>query len=232
MVTAVAAGPAPTVLAVRGLRLARGGRLLVAGLDLALRPGELLAVAGPSGSGKSTLLRVLAGRERPEAGRVQGPRRGGIAVAFQDPGLPPALTARQAIACGRLHALPWWRGWLGLPPADLEAAALWAERLGIAHLLDRPLATASGGERQRAAVARALLHGGPLLLLDEPVSQLDPTTAARVLAVVRAVCHEGRAAVVVLHQPELLPAADRVLRLSGEGPWEFATVSAAPTPSM
>lgn len=214
----IAAAEPQAALSCRGLTLACGGRCLLRGLDLDLRHGEVLAVTGASGCGKSTLLRTLAGQQPPAAGSLHGLGRGRLAIAFQDPGLPGALTGLQAVLAGRLHVQPWWRIW-GLPQADMQARAL-ATDLGVDHLLDRPVATASGGERQRLAVARALLHGGTCLLLDEPVSQLDPDCGRRVMGVLRQAADAGRAILAVVHQPELVAAhADRELAIGADGAW-------------
>ena len=217
-----------SLLACRGLGLRIAGRELLRDLDLDLRSGELLAVTGPSGCGKSTLLRVLAGLDPLRQGSITlaCARRGEVAVAFQDAGLPGSISGLQAILAGRLHALPWWSGCWSLPAAGVADARVWAERLGIAHLLGRPVATASGGERQRLAIARALHHGGRVVLLDEPVSQLDPGAARLVMDCLRQVAAEGqRAVLAVVHQPELVTAcADRELAFTGDGGWTLREV--------
>lgn len=220
---------AAPLLACDGLSVRCGRRSLVDGLHLQVGAGELLAITGQSGCGKSSLLRVFAGLDRPAAGtiRLAMRRRGAIAVAFQDAGLPGAITGMQAILAGRLHALPWWGGLRALPTAGSEEACLRADELGVTALLDRPVATASGGERQRLAIARALHHGGPLLLLDEPVSQLDPDTARRVMQRLRQEADAGvRAVIAVVHQPELVAGfADRELALGGDGTWTLRAVA-------
>lgn len=217
-----ATGP---VLTCRGISLGYGGRRLIDGLTLDLRPGEVLAVTGPSGCGKSSLVRVLAGLDRPRQGAVElpGRRRGAIAVAFQDSGIPGAITGLQAILAGRLHVLPWWSAWLGMPGHGAKHARQLADDLGVDHLLDRPVATASGGERQRLSVARALHHGGRVMLLDEPVSQLDPESGRRVMARLRDEAETaGRAVLAVIHQPALVEScADRELAFVGDGTWRL-----------
>ena len=213
------------LLSCRGLSLGHGQRVLLRDLELDLRSGELLAVTGPSGCGKSTLLRVLAGLERPLAGSVHipGRRRGAIAAAFQDSGLAGAISGEQAIVTGSLHALPWWQGWWRLPDRQAPAARQRAEDLGVAALLDRPVASASGGEGQRLAVARALHHGGRILLLDEPVSQLDEGAGRMVLHCLRQeATAAGRAVLAVVHQPALVEAfADRELAFGQDGSWSL-----------
>jgi len=224
MLAEAAAAVRPGILGIRNLIIRRGGRTLIDTLSLDVRHHELLTISGPSGCGKSSLLRVLAGLDAPAAGSVDlvVPRRGAVAVAFQDAGLAGAITGRQAIGSGRLHAGDWWSGWLAMPSRHATEIEAEAEALGVAHLLDRPVSTASGGERQRLAVARALHHGGTLVLLDEPVSQLDPACASMVMQRLKAVTCAGRTVLCVIHQPEMVVQwADRSLCLTGDGSWNL-----------
>jgi sulfonate transport system ATP-binding protein len=186
-----------------GLTRAFGERRILDDLDLEIAPGEFVALIGRSGSGKSTLLRALAGLDRDLAGELTV--NGTVAVAFQEPRL-----------------LPWKRVWanvcLGLradDPRSVADAALaevdLAERAGAWPL------TLSGGEAQRASLARALVREPTLLLLDEPFSALDALTRiAMHRLVLRLWAHHGPAVLLVTHDvDEAIALADRVLVLSG-----------------
>jgi len=199
------------LLEAEGLALAAGGRVLVHGLDLRPRPGELWAVLGPNGAGKTTLLHVLAGLRRPAAGgvRVGGrpvgalPRRRlarlvGLLPQEEEPGLP--ATALELALLGRLPHRPPWRGETA---ADLAAARAALAAVGLAGLEERLLATLSGGERRRAALAALLAQDPAVWLLDEPAAHLDLPHQVAVMRLLRARAHEGRAVLATLHDPNL-----------------------------
>ena len=183
-------------------------------MDLAVEPGEVLAVVGPSGSGKTTLLRLLSGLLEPTEGEVaiggrpqQGvpPERRPVAMVFQGFALFPHLTTAENIAFG-LRVRRTSR-------KDREArTAAAAQALGLEALLERLPGQLSGGERQRVALARALVRDPAVFCLDEPLSALDPllrADARRVLEVLLRA--EGRCAVLVTHdQGEALGLGDRV----------------------
>jgi len=215
------------ILHVRGLgKSVPGPRRLFRDLDLDVAGGELVAIIGESGVGKSTLLNMLAGLDEADEGniavdgtplaaldetartRLRRERIGFVFQAFhilpyltlrQNVGLPLALVARDAAAAEtRADAM-------------LDAVGLGGRGQGYARDL-------SGGELQRVAIARALIHRPALILADEPTGNLDPATAARVLALFAdAVRRHGAAGVMVTHSAASAAIADRVLRLGADG---------------
>ncbi|MFF1507058.1 ABC transporter ATP-binding protein [Streptomyces sp. NPDC058326] len=191
------------------------------GIDLAVYPGELVAVMGPSGSGKSTLLTIAGGLDTPTSGRVivedtditsaspkalAALRRRSVGYVFQDYNLIPALTAAENVA------LP--RELDGTSARKARVEALKAlEEMGLGHLADRFPDEMSGGQQQRVAIARALVGDRRLVLADEPTGALDSETGESVLALLRARCDAGAAGVLVTHEPRFAAWADRVVFL-------------------
>ncbi|MET9533278.1 MULTISPECIES: ABC transporter ATP-binding protein [unclassified Streptomyces] len=184
---------------VEGLTRSFDGRPVIDRLDLTLRPGEFTALLGRSGCGKSTLLRVLAGLDREIEGTVLVPKK--RAVAFQAPRL-----------------MPWKRVWrnvlLGLEGHPERAVAENAlEEVGLAHRSGAWPKTLSGGEAQRASLARALVREPDLLLLDEPFGALDALTRIKAQQLVAELWQRrGCAVLLVTHDvDEALLLADRAL---------------------
>ncbi|MCX4746878.1 ABC transporter ATP-binding protein [Kitasatospora sp. NBC_01287] len=190
-------------------------------VDLRVYPGEFVAVMGPSGSGKSTLLTLAGGLDSPSSGRVlvEGRslgelsrrklaevRRRAVGYVFQDYNLIPALTAAENIM------LPRELDGVSTRTARREALAALAE-IGIGELADRFPDDMSGGQQQRVAIARALIGDRRLVLADEPTGALDSTTGESVLALLRARCDEGAAAMMVTHEARHAAWADRVVFL-------------------
>ena len=194
------------------LRRQLGATAALAGVDLAVGTGELLAVVGPSGAGKSTLLRVLAGAQPLDLGRIQldgrdvtaatTAQRGALLIGHTSPTFPH-LTVLASLAGDT-------------PDAAARSRALAAlEAVGAAALADRPGSELSGGMQQRVALARALAARPRLLLLDEPLSQLDLPSREQVLSRLRpALAEAGILTVLVTHDlPEALAWSDRLLLL-------------------
>jgi ABC-type sugar transport system ATPase subunit len=198
-------------LRVEGLAAELGGRRVLDALSLHAGPGELVAVVGPSGAGKSTLLRCVAGLHEPAAGRVEvegrdvtaaSPEARGVAMVFQSYALFPHLDVAQNIGFG-LRARK-------VDGADARVREV-AGRLGLDGLLERRPAQLSGGERQRVALARALAGDPAVLLLDEPLSNLDAPLRARARAELREVLTGGPAVVHVTHdQHEAMTLGTRI----------------------
>lgn len=201
-------------LRLAGIRVDLGGRTVLAGLDLAVEAGQVLALLGPSGSGKSTLLRVIAGFEERYAGavwsegaRIDGlpPHRRGFALLFQDGQLFPHRDVAGNIGYPlRLRRLD--RATIAVRVAEL------LELVGLTGFERRDVSTLSGGEQQRVALARALAAEPRLLLLDEPLSALDRELRERLAGDLRRIITAtGTSAVFVTHDHgEAAALADRV----------------------
>ena len=174
------------LLALRGIALVRGGRLLFEGLDLALAPGEAALVTGPNGAGKSSLLRLAAGLLRAAEGEVQ---RAPGPVAFADEAL--ALDPKPTLA----RALGFWARLDGKDAGDAMVA------MGIAHLADLPVRMLSTGQRRRAVLARAIASGARLWLLDEPANGLDAEGLDRLAAAMAEHRAGGGAVLAASHLP-------------------------------
>ncbi|MEV0261959.1 ABC transporter ATP-binding protein [Streptomyces sp. NPDC050617] len=195
----VGSADGPAAVRVSGLTRSFGDRAVIDQLELSIEKGEFVALLGRSGCGKSTLLRVLAGLDREIEGEVLVPHR--RAVAFQAPRL-----------------MPWKRVWrnvlLGLPGRpDRERAEQALTEVGLGHRTDAWPATLSGGEAQRASLARALVREPDLLLLDEPFGALDALTRITAQRLVAELWQRrGCAVLLVTHDvEEALLLADRVL---------------------
>jgi tungstate transport system ATP-binding protein len=210
----------PAVVELRGIRVAHGARVVLDVPALDVTPGEVLALIGPNGAGKSTLLRVMGLLEPATAGTVcfRGARvsvEDGLAVrrrmasVFQEPLLADA-TVRANVGLGLR-----FRGEAG--PRARRRVELWLERFGIAPLADRQARTLSGGEAQRAALARALVTEPEVLLLDEPFAPLDPPTRESLLDDLGRILREEKVTtVLVTHdRSEAMALGDRVGVLMG-----------------
>ncbi len=213
------------MLEVRGLAKSwPGGAPLFDSVGLDVAPGELVAILGESGAGKSTLLNVVAGLDRPDSGTVTVSgtvvtslsedelarwRRTSVGFVFQAFHLLPYLSFEENAALPLLLN--------GVPAAERRARAMAAlESVGLAVHASRKPGSLSGGEMQRVAVARAVVHRPSLVLADEPTGNLDEANAAATMQALRdAVKREGAAGLLVTHSAVAAASADRVLRLAG-----------------
>jgi polar amino acid transport system permease protein len=229
------------VVEVAGLYKAYDSQVVLAGVDMTVRVGEVVALLGPSGSGKSTLLRCINHLEGWDAGTVKvgGRRMGfredgkplsprdlaneramvGVGMVFQQFNLFSHLTALENVA----GPLRWVHG-VSRGDADRRAREL-LERVGLSHRADALPRHLSGGQQQRVAIARAIAPNPTVLLLDEPTSALDPELVNEVLEVIRRLTVEdGLTMIISTHQLRFADeVADRVVFLSGgsiieEGP--------------
>jgi|SRR5450830_785175 len=191
------------------------------GIDLHVAPGEFVAIMGPSGSGKSTLLNVLGALDRPDTGRYRldqheiselnddaasDVRNRRIGFVFQSFHLLPRLTVLENVLLPQRYAS------VPDPEAPARAVAL-LERIGLGQRLHHLPGQLSGGQLQRAAIARALLNKPALLLADEPTGNLDSQSAADVLALLRELNAGGQTLVLVTHDPAIAAGAQRTIHL-------------------
>lgn len=189
---------------------------------LEIAPGELVLIMGPSGSGKTTLLSMLGGLLRPTAGRII--LAGAEITALDESDLPAVRAEKIGFifqAFNLLEALSVQDNILfpaHLMPGGTAAARARADelitRLGLDKRRDALPATLSGGEKQRVAIARALINQPPLILADEPTGNLDSQSGQEVMMVLHDIARdEGRAVIMVTHDPRVEDIADRVLWL-------------------
>jgi lipoprotein-releasing system ATP-binding protein len=193
------------------------------GIDLRVNHGEFVALVGPSGSGKSTLLNILGLLDRPTSGvvMIQGQdtvamddcgrtrlRGRTLGFVFQFHHLLGALTAVENV----MMPLAIESG--STSRSQLQRARDALDAVGLLHRADARAGSLSGGEQQRAAVARALVHEPPLILADEPTGNLDSKSSDRVLALMRSIhAQKGTAFLIVTHDPRLAENCDRIVTL-------------------
>src|SRR5437763_7334298 len=216
------------------------------GLDLEVHPGEFLSVIGASGSGKSTLLHLLGTLDHPDQGEIRldgrriddlpGPERDALrnqtfGFIFQFYHLLPELSALENILIPAMieqSILGWWSRRRELRRRATELL----ERVNLSHRSKHKPRELSGGEMQRAAIARALIARPRVLLADEPTGNLDEDTGAEIIRLLRSLNRdEGLTIVMVTHNLDLVAATDRVVRITA-GRVESSPIPSAPAVSV
>ncbi|MCY4454749.1 MAG: ABC transporter ATP-binding protein [Chloroflexi bacterium] len=220
------------LLEASGINVELGGQPILRDVEVTVRRGEVVGLVGPNGAGKSTLLRVVTGMLRPSAGTVAigGDSLGAlarrelamrVAVVQQLPEAPSTMRVRDLVVLGRHPHL----GLLARESRhDFDVADEAMRRAGCDRFADRELGSLSGGERRRAFIARALAQEAPLLLLDEPTSNLDAHAQVEILELVAELAAGGSGVLLIVHDLTLAAAyCDRIVLLDrgevvAEGP--------------
>jgi iron complex transport system ATP-binding protein len=216
-------GPSARLLEAAGVEVEIGGAAILRGADLAVGAGELVAVVGPNGAGKSTLVRAVSGLQRMSggsarwSGREVGEMRGRElarlrAFVPQRMAVPAGVSVQEAVTIGRSSHLRPLRRLSGEDQAGIERAM---ERARVTRFAARDLTTLSGGELQRVQIAIGLAQEAPLLIADEPTSQLDLGATIGVAGLLRDLVADGLAVLLVVHDLALAAAiADTVVVVS------------------
>jgi polar amino acid transport system ATP-binding protein len=216
-----------STLTLRDVELRRGGRTLVSGVNLDVRPGDLIALRGASGSGKTTILRAIAGLDSFERGtievgdaRLEGSTRPdramlhrlrrSVGFVFQFHCLFEHMSALQNVCLAPVHV------YREPPQTAAQRARDLLKQLGVESRADAWPRELSGGEAQRVAIARALAVNPPVLLMDEPMASLDPSRRAELGALLRRLTASGRTLVVTTHDERFAEEfATRILTIEG-----------------
>jgi ABC-2 type transport system ATP-binding protein len=204
-----------TVLAARGIRKSFGRRRVLAGLDLEVAAGEMVAVVGENGTGKTTLLRILAGDLRPDAGSVAIRGRPGYC--------PQTAVIDEALTVGQ--NLRYFQAAYGIGRTGRAGELI--ERLGYAGCRDQRAGTLSGGTKQKLSLTLALMHDPPVLLLDEPYQGFDWQTYRAFWDLAGDLRDRGTATVVISHLVFEQERFDRICQLR-DGRIEQEAISRAP----
>jgi putative ABC transport system ATP-binding protein len=205
-------------------------------VNLTILRSEFVAVIGPSGSGKSTLLNLIGCLDRPTSGhltfmgedtarlndaRLSRLRNRSVGFVFQTFNLVSELTVRENVELPLVYA--------GVSRNRRKLTLKALDDVGIAHLADQRAGLLSGGEQQRAAIARALVTDPPLVLADEPTGSVDPESAERLMTLLSALNDQGRSVVVVTHHHHVAASAQRVVRLAEGAVRAPLDIAATPT---
>jgi ABC-type Mn2+/Zn2+ transport system ATPase subunit len=200
-----------SAIAVHSLAAAYDGAPVLEDVSFEVPPGRSVCVLGPNGGGKTTLFRALLGELEPVAGQVEVSGRPAYVAQTDRTRLDFPVTALDVALMGTLANGRWW-----LPPrrADRDAARAALERVGLADQADVRFGELSGGQRQRALLARALVQDAAVLLLDEPLSGVDPASATLIERVFGELRASGRTLLVASHDVESARTYDLVLCLN------------------
>lgn len=211
---------APTMLDAQGLTKDFAGKTVLHGVDLAVRDGEFVALMGPSGSGKSTLLYTISGMDTPTSGCVRFAGQELTQLAQKQ--LARLRLTTMGFIFQHVHllknlclldnvVLPAYLA--GLAPRDElnERALALMERTGVAHLAERDVSEASGGQLQRVGICRALINEPTILFGDEPTGALDSTAAAEIMRILAELNAEGTTVMLVTHDARVAAWTDRLL---------------------
>ncbi|MDQ6661859.1 MAG: ATP-binding cassette domain-containing protein [Chloroflexota bacterium] len=210
-----------TVIELDNVSIALGGRTIFEHMSMTVQAGEFVVILGPNGAGKSTLLKILLGLLKPSSGTVhvlgKAPHRGNRAIGYAPQHrileADLALRARDLVGFG-LDGNKWGIGW---PSRKRQASIDKAlDEVNACTFADAPVGQLSGGEQQRLLIAQALLTNPKLLLLDEPLANLDIARQQEIVSLVATVCHTRNVAVLMVAHDinPLLPVVDRVIYIA------------------
>jgi ABC-type Mn2+/Zn2+ transport system ATPase subunit len=191
-----------------GLAAGYDGSAAIRGVDFSLGAGQTLALLGPNGGGKTTLLRALLGQLPPLEGSLRVDMTCSLVPQTERSRLDYPVSALDVVAMGAISRLPWWRGPGRRERAEAQRAL---DRVGLDSLAGETYGELSGGQRQRTLIARTLVQNAGLLLLDEPFSGLDRTSAEALETLIDELAGEGRGVVLATHDLEQARACDLVL---------------------